>query len=193
LREDQQGDFLGSFAFEDRSYDYRVRGYGRPILITAGIFPKSNSYIWRYIYECLAGTYFVYSLDLEGLISEKKRYGTLHYAKLVESFIRSVIGTKVSIISGYQESMPVLKAAVDMPSLVRSVMILSPGGIDHLKVQRSIAKAVMDRYIRIPNDDLMSGPVDIGGFPKGFRRQRRFLPGGMSPLRVCEYVMQSLG
>ncbi len=66
LREDPLGGHIGEFGFRGKTLAYHVEGGGSPVLITHGLSGTVDSYDWRYIFDCLAGTFLVYSFDVTG-------------------------------------------------------------------------------------------------------------------------------
>jgi len=99
---DPLGGYTGTYGRDGEQIAYHVNGTGRPVLMTMGLSARGGSYDWRFIFDCLAGTFKVYALDLLGLEDNRPglKYGASHYQKLIEGFMESVVGEKMSVISG---------------------------------------------------------------------------------------------
>lgn len=192
LREDTNGDFIGCFAFEGRNYEYRVRGYGRPVLITASISPRYGSYAWRYIFECLAGTRFVYSLDVEGMIREGEKKGQGYHAKLVESFLRDIIGVRSTIISGDLEYAAAASAAVEARSLVDRIIFLCSAGAGGFRLRGAVVAGRGTEPAVVPALDRLRRTTAGAHVCTILRSGKSALPGGKSPARICEDLMELL-
>jgi hypothetical protein len=127
LREDPLGGRIGDFPYRNSTLAYHVEGSGSPVLITHGQSGESDSYDWRYIFDCLAGAFLVYGLDVTGSSDRLERWRA-HYSGLIESFIRKVIGRKTSIIASPVETPFVLLAAFHASRHVDKVMLAFPEG-----------------------------------------------------------------
>jgi hypothetical protein len=193
LREDPNGDFIGEYTFKGRAYQYRVRGYGKPVLITASMSPRSDSYTWRYLFECLAGTYFVYSLDIESLYRDAERVGSLHYAKLIEAFLRDVIGVRSSIVSGDKEYVAVRTAAFEARALVDRIVFLCPGGVGGYRLRGSIVARNISEIVGVPKPGKLRRMTEGSGVCNTRWLRSGAMPGDKSPIRICEDIMQLLG
>ena len=193
LREDQNGDFVGEFSFDGRKYEYHLRGYGKPVVITASMSPRYGSYAWRYIFEYLAGAYFVYSLDIEGMIREEEDAGHSRFEKLIEYFIREIVGVRSSIVAGVREYAVARGAACEARALVDRIVFLCPGGVGGFRLQGSTIAETATKMIGVP------ALAELRKITTGARvctdrmPHSRDLPGGKSPLRVCEDIMRLLG
>jgi hypothetical protein len=192
LREDMNGDFVGDFAFDGRDYEYRVRGYGKPLLMTASISPRYGSYAWRYMFECLAGTRFVYSLDIEGMLIESGKTGPFYYAKLIESFLREIIGVRSVILAGEREFAAVTVAAFEARALVDSMIYLCPGGAGRFRLRAPIIAMPATRKVGIQALSVLRKMTAGARFCKSRRSRTGALPGGKSPARICEDIMRLL-
>lgn len=192
LREAPNGDFIGEFAFKGRSYEYHVRGYGKPVLLTASLSSGESAYAWRYLFECLAGVAIIYSLDLESLVRRDAGLGQARGGELIEAFVRETMGLRSTIISGDREGVMALKAASEARALVDRIIVLSPRGIDSFRPGRFSIAGLAARSVDIM--PLAEQLLKIPGTGKSaLRRLRsRGLPGGKTPIRVCEDIMRLL-
>ncbi|HMK47646.1 MAG TPA: hypothetical protein VK436_13555 [Methanocella sp.] len=153
LHEDWQGDFLGKFFFKGRGYEYRVRGYGKPVLITTSISSDYGSYEWRFIFECLAGTFQVYAADILGPDCQWRNlpHSPAYYEGFVRTFLETVIGKRSSIISGPVDAPFALKASLEIPKLVDKVLIVSHDGVWRINIHDRVCRSVLRRILRMPN------------------------------------------
>lgn len=152
LQKDPLGGYKGVFEFKGDNFDYHVEGTGSPILITMDISARGGSYTWRYIFDCLAGAFKVYSLDVLGIERnvEELKYGPGHYSDLIKHFLANVIKEKTSIISGPVEAPFTMKAISEEPALIDRVLLVSPDGVHRIVMHDKIARTIVHEIIRIP-------------------------------------------
>ena len=193
LREDPEGDYIGEFAYDGRDYEYRVRGYGKPVLITASISSRTGSYAWRYLFECLSGIYFVYSLDVESLYKTADEVGPLHYARLIEAFLREIVGARSSIVSGDIEYAAVAAAAREARALVKRVVFICPGGIGGYRLRGSTVAKDIAKLVGVPVPEKLRSMVQGPGPCTSRWLRAGAMPGDKSATRVCDDVMRLLG
>lgn len=211
LREDPLGGQIGDFVFRGLTYEYHVEGSGNPVLITHRLSGTADSYVWRYIFDCLAGTFLAYALDITGP-SDRLEYGRAHYASLVEAFVRAIVREKTSIIASPDEASYVLLAAYQAPRLVDRVILACADGTVMLRARGSIARETVERRLGIPRiEEVVGGKAwrpagcaaslrrfatgritGIGGRNALFRRAGA-RAGGIDPLRFCEDAIRFLG
>ncbi|AFD00721.1 hypothetical protein Mtc_1981 [Methanocella conradii HZ254] len=151
LKEDALGGYIGAFKYMGDEFTYHLNGEGRPVLMTMGL-SRTGSYEWRYIYDCIAGAFQVYAIDVLELDDRRHSpgHGPAYYRGLIESFIKEVIGKRASIISGPVEAPYVLKASFEHPGLVDKVLIVSPDGVRRITAHDSIGRSALYRILRIP-------------------------------------------
>ncbi len=162
LQPDPLGGHIGVFLHGGEELTYHVEGEGRPVLMTMGLSAAGGSYDWRYIFDCLAGTFRVYAIDLLGLASRRHSlpHGPDYYRKLIEGFLKVVIGKRSSIISGPVDAPYALKAAFERPTAVDKVLLVSPDGIRRIATHDSIGRSVLYRILRIPKlESVMYGSI----------------------------------
>ncbi len=161
-RADAFGGYTGVFRYGGAEIDYHMEGEGSPVLMTMGLSAKGGSYDWRYIFECLAGAFKVYAVDLLGLESKRHSlpHGSSYYQKLVEAFLEQVIGKRTSIISGPIEAPFTMKASFERPKLVDKLLIVSPDGARRIATHDTIGRSVLYRILRIPKvESVMYGSI----------------------------------
>jgi hypothetical protein len=151
LKEDALGGLIGSFRYMGDEFTYHLSGEGRPVLMTMGL-SKTGGYEWRYIFDCLAGAFQVYAIDVLEMDGRRRSpgHGPDYYKGLVESFLKEVIGRRASVISGPVEAPYVLKASFEHPGLVDKMLLVSPDGVRRIVTHDSIGRFALYRILRIP-------------------------------------------
>jgi hypothetical protein len=211
LQEDMLGGSTGEFSFRGLTIAYNVEGGGSPVLIARGLSAVRGSYDWRYIFDCLAGAFLVYALDIMGP-GDLPEFGRSHYAAMIESFLRKVIGKRASIISSPVEAPYVLLAAFEAPRFVDKIMLAYPDGTVKIRTYGSIARETVQRRLGIPSIEEVTGgrPWRLAGNGASLRRfatgrlagnngytalfrRSGSPPGGIDPLRFCDEAMRFLG
>ena len=211
LREDPLGGQIGEFGFRGGKIEYHVEGSGEPVLVVHGMSGGWDSYDWRYIFDCLAGRFRVYALDL-ARPSERLVHGRSYYAGAVEAFIRQVTQARTSIIASPDEAQFVLLAAFQAPGQVDKVVLAYPDGTITVRAHDSIARDAVELKLGIPSIEEIAGCrpwrskgcgaslrrfatgriAGIGGCNALFRRAGGS-PGGINPLRFCDDAIRFLG
>jgi pimeloyl-ACP methyl ester carboxylesterase len=211
LREDPLGGHIDNFEFLGKKFEYHIEGEGETVLITHGMSGGSDSYDWRYIFDCLAGRFLVYALDLTGT-SERPVHGRSYYADFVEAFIRQIVRKRTSIIASPVEAPYVLLTAFQAPRLVDKVMLAYPDGTVIARAKGSIARDAVERKLGIPSIEEITGgrpwrPKGCGASLRRFAtgriasmsgcnalfRRAGASPGGIDPLRFCDDAIRFLG
>lgn len=211
LRDDPLGGHIGDFEFRRQVLTYHVDGWGEPVLITQELSAANGSYDWRYIFDCIAGTFQVYALDVAG-IGHRTEFGRHHYAALILTFMRRVIRRKASVITSPREAPFVLLAAFEAPQLIDRVMLALPDGAVKVRPRGSIGRGVVERKLGIPSVDVVTGGwpwrrMACGSSLRRYAtgrtaglshsiarfRSQSTRPGGIDPLRFCEDAMRFLG
>ncbi|HTX43093.1 MAG TPA: hypothetical protein VMC61_00090, partial [Methanocella sp.] len=162
LENDPLGGYIGKFRYGKGGVTYHVEGEGSPVLMTMGLSAAGGSYDWRYIYDCLAGTFKVYAVDVLGLESRRHSlpHGPSYYQGLMEEFLEKVIGKRSSIISGPVEAPFALKASFERPKLVDRILMVSPDGARRIATHDTIGRSVLYRILRIPKvESVMYGSM----------------------------------
>jgi hypothetical protein len=210
-REDPLGGHIDDFVFRSSTLTYHVEGSGSPVLITRGQSGEGDSYDWRYIFDCLAGTFRVYSLDVAGP-GGRMEYGRAHYSGLIVAFIRQVIGRRTSIIASPVEARFVLLAAFHAPRQVDKVMLAFPKGPVLIRTRGTIGREAVGSRLGIPSIEEITGGTSwrLGGCGASLRRfatgriagmggcnalfrRSGVPPGGIDPLRFCDDAIRFLG
>ncbi len=159
---DPLGGYIGIFSHGKEKIPYHVEGEGSPVLMTMGLSAAGGSYDWRYIFDCLAGAFKVYAVDVLGLESHRHSlpHGPSYYQKLIEAFLEEVIGERTSIVSGPIEAPFAMKASFERPGLIDKMLIVSPDGARRIATHDTIGRSVVYRILHIPKiESIMYGSV----------------------------------
>ncbi|MET0340344.1 MAG: alpha/beta fold hydrolase [Polyangiales bacterium] len=114
------------------SYYADTSGSGRPLVLLHGIHAAASSYEMRPLFESFRGERPVYALDLPGFgFSERggRSYSPATYVHAIEHLLRNVaVERGADVVALSLTSEYAAKVAVEMPELVRSLVLLSPTG-----------------------------------------------------------------
>ncbi len=162
LKKDPLGGYIGTFRHGRDKIAYHVEGEGSPVLMTMGLSAAGGSYDWRYIFDCLAGAFKVYAVDVLGLESHRHSlpHGSRYYQELVGEFLEKVIGERTSISSGPVEAPFALQASFEHPSLIDKILMVSPDGARRIATHDTIGRSVLYRILRVPKvESVMYGNI----------------------------------
>lgn len=114
------------------SYYADTRAGGRPVVLLHGIHAAASSYEMRPLFDALRKERSVYALDLPGFgFSERssRPYTPETYVHAIEHLLRNVsIREPADVIALSLSGEYAAKVAVEMPELVRSLVLISPTG-----------------------------------------------------------------
>ncbi|MBQ9333535.1 MAG: alpha/beta fold hydrolase [Lachnospiraceae bacterium] len=145
---------------EDKTYnwrygiiDYKVKGYGSPLLLLHDLTIGSSKSEYKYIYDELSKNKKVFIPDLLGYgISDKPvmTYTASTYEDLVTDFIKNVIKIKTDIIATGATAPIVIKLAHDNPKLIRNIIMINPLGLYDQNLIPSTQTKLLKILINIP-------------------------------------------
>lgn len=119
------------------SYYADLKASGRPLVLVHGIHAAASSYEMGPLFEAFRGKRKVYALDLPGFgFSErsKRAYTPETYVHAIEHLLRHVaIREPVDVIALSLSSEYAARVAVEMPELVRTLVLISPTGFAEAK------------------------------------------------------------
>ncbi|NOK63661.1 MAG: alpha/beta hydrolase [Chloroflexi bacterium AL-W] len=103
----------------------------QPLFLVHGL--ADSALTWSFIFPQLARWYDVYAIDLPGYglsgLPDGKTYTHLDETKeLLTSFIQEVIGRPTLVVGNSMGAWLAVKAAWDIPELMRGLILLNPGG-----------------------------------------------------------------
>ena len=145
---------------EDKTYnwrygmiDYKVKGYGTPLLLLHDLTIGSSKAEYKYVYEALSTNRKVYIPDLLGYgISDKPvmTYTASVYEDLVADFIKNVIRAKTDIVATGTMAPIIIKLAHDNPKLIRNIIMINPLGLYDQNLIPSTQTKLLKILINIP-------------------------------------------
>ncbi len=145
---------------EDKTYnwrygmiDYKVKGYGTPLLLLHDLTIGSSKAEYKYVYETLSKNRKVYIPDMLGYgISDKPvmTYTASVYEDLVADFIKNVIRAKTDIVATGTTAPIVIKLAHDNPKLIRNIIMINPLGLYDQNLIPSTQTKLLKILINIP-------------------------------------------
>lgn len=114
------------------SYYAETSAGGRPLVLVHGLHAAASAYDMRPLFESLRGKRSVYALDLPGFgLSARapRHYKPATYVHAIEHLLRNVAMTQGADVIALSLSCEyAAKVAVEMPELVRSLVLISPTG-----------------------------------------------------------------
>ena len=113
----------------NQTIHYLQQGSGKPLILVHGF--AGSTYTWRKLIPLLADRYTVYALDLLGFgLSDKPvdgNYDLEAQGKLVIGFMDALHLTSATLVGHSMGGVVVGYAALDAPSKVDSLILVSPG------------------------------------------------------------------
>ena len=114
------------------SYYADTRAAGRPLVLLHGLHPAASCYELRPLFETFRARRPVYALDLPGFgFSERsaRPYTAATYVHAIEHLLRNVAANDgADLLALSLSGEHAAKVAVEMPELVRSLVLISPTG-----------------------------------------------------------------
>ena len=145
---------------EDKTYnwrsgnvDYKVKGYGDPILLIHDLNIGSNKAEFSFIFEKLSADHKVYCPDLPGFGKSDKpamTYTASMYEDMISEFIRDVIKTETNIVVTGSSAPIIIKLAHNNPKLVKNLIMINPLGLYDQNLIPSIQSRLLKVFINIP-------------------------------------------
>jgi pimeloyl-ACP methyl ester carboxylesterase len=125
-----------------------------PLLFIHGVGAGASTFMWRKNFDALSQDFHVYAIDLLGFgFSDKPahaQYSADLYVELIADFIRGVIGQPVCIVANSLGAAYSVRAAGEHPSLVESLMLISPTGADNLRARPGMTGAAFYGLLQSP-------------------------------------------
>lgn len=139
------------YAWRFGNIHYVKTGSGSPLLLLHELSPCSSSYEWHRIVKALSTRHTVYCVDLPGCgLSDKQKitYTNFYYVQFVVDFIKSVIGSPVTILAtGLSASVSVTACSYE-PGLFQKLILINPPDIHTLaripSKKSRISKALLE-------------------------------------------------
>jgi pimeloyl-ACP methyl ester carboxylesterase len=114
---------------------YEVGGpkTGSPVLLVHPIGGGNSSHLWRENTAVLAKTHRVYAFDWPGFArsgAKAQLYTNDLYVKVLEQFIRDIVGGPTAVVSGNLGSDYTIRVAAEHPELITRMLLSNPTGYD---------------------------------------------------------------
>jgi pimeloyl-ACP methyl ester carboxylesterase len=114
---------------------YEVGGpkTGSPVLLVHPIGGGNSSHLWRENTAALAKTHRVFAFDWPGFArsgAKAQQYTNDLYVKVLEQFIRKVVGGPTAVVAGNLGSDYTIRVAAEHPELITRMLLSNPTGYD---------------------------------------------------------------
>lgn len=119
----------GTYDWPGGRIHYTRRGQREPVLLVHGIYAGADSHEYSSIFGPLAERYRVYAYDLLGFGHSDRPnvpYSGPLYVRLLEDFIRNVIGRPTAVIANSLSGAHAIHAAAEAPELIRRLLLIAP-------------------------------------------------------------------
>lgn len=129
---------------------YQKRGHGDPVILLHGTDPQQSSAELNSLSGYLASSHTVYTIDLLGFgFSEKPwiTYTNFLYVRLIQDFIKKVIGEITDIVAVQGSSLFALQANGFDSRMIGKVVIIDPSKKEKINAAKAFAlklKPVLD-------------------------------------------------
>lgn len=127
---DNKNDEIYKWEFGD--IYYTQKGKGSPLLLIHDLNVSSSAYEWHKVVNDLSKNHTVYTLDLLGCgRSEKPNlvYTNYLYVRLINDFIKDVIGEKTNIIATGDSASIAIMSCVNDNSIIKDIILVNPAEI----------------------------------------------------------------
>lgn len=132
---------------------YQKRGTGTPLLLIHDLVPGGSAYEWNKVIDQLAENHTVYSLDLIGCGESDKpeiTYTNFIFVKLINDFIKDVIGEKTDVIaSGYASSIASTAAHYNK-DLFDKIIFVNPADLKYLSQNVDTKSRLIKKIMELP-------------------------------------------
>jgi pimeloyl-ACP methyl ester carboxylesterase len=150
------GGEAGTYDWKHGQVFYRHAGPegAPPALFVHGIGAGARSFMWRRNFLPLSADFRVYAVDLLGFgYSDKPPtapYSADLYVELLSDFVREVAGAPAAVVAHSLSAAFAVRLADESPELVRSLVLVSPTGADHLNSRPGMAGAAFYGLLHSP-------------------------------------------
>ncbi|HEX8286064.1 MAG TPA: alpha/beta fold hydrolase [Pyrinomonadaceae bacterium] len=150
------GGEAGTYQWKHGQVFYRHAGAedAPPVLFVHGVGAGARAFMWRRNFLALARDFRVYALDLLGFgYSDKPAnapYSAELYAELLSDFLREVVARPSGVVAHTLSAAFAVRAAVEFPDAVSSLVLVSPTGADHLSARPGMTGAAFYGLLHSP-------------------------------------------
>lgn len=145
-----KGDF---YNWKDYSIFYTKSGSGSPLLLIHDADASSSSEEWNKMMHRLERKHTVYCIDLLGCGRSDKpcmEYTNYFYSQMISSFVREVIGEKVTVVAtNMSASFAIMVNHMDN-SLFEKMILINPVSLKKLNVTPDKLSKIKKRIIELP-------------------------------------------
>ena len=158
---EQEDNALGgearTFASEHGRVFYRVAGHeaSEPLVLLHGIGAGASSFMWRKNFDALAADFRIYAPDLLGFGLSDKPAHAPYSADLYVSLIRNFLSQEVRrapahLVASSLSAAFAVRVADEHPSLVRSLTLVAPTGVESLHTRPDLPGAAFYGLLHSP-------------------------------------------
>jgi pimeloyl-ACP methyl ester carboxylesterase len=144
------------------SYYADTSASGRPLVLLHGVHAAASSYDMKPLFDAFRGQRPVYALDLPGFgFSERaaRAYTPATYVHAIEHMLRNVSTREpVDVVALSLTSEYLAKVAIEMPELVRSLVLISPTGFAAERERGMLERLSRTSKRMLPQELLQSLP-----------------------------------
>ena len=111
---------------------YSQKGKGTPLLLIHDLNVTSCAYEWHKVVNELSKSYTVYTIDLLGCGRSEKpnlAYTNYLYVRLINDFIKDVIGEQTNIIATGDAASIALMSCVNDNTIIKDIILVNPSEI----------------------------------------------------------------
>lgn len=124
---------------------YRKYGNGDPILLLHNLSIGDNINEWNYIIDNLSEHYTVYAINLPGCGNSDKNnmlYTNFMYVKLINDFVKKVIGKKTDIVTSGTSNRIAVMAELYNSDIINNIFAINPSEPSIPKYSNLICKVI---------------------------------------------------
>ena len=132
---------------------YAKQGKGAPLVLLHGIYAGASAYEWRRNFDALSEHYTVYAPDWLGFgLSDKPGLDltSKKHIESLEAFLNNVVKEPCALVASSLGAAYAVQAAVDLPDLVKVLVLVCPTGISTLASGQTSRSAAAFKLMALP-------------------------------------------
>jgi pimeloyl-ACP methyl ester carboxylesterase len=168
-----------------------------PVVFVHGVGAGARSFMWRRNFEPLSQHFRVYAPDLLGFgYSDKPPnapYSADLYVELIADFLRDVVGRPAHLVAGSLSAAFAVRVADEYPSLVDSLVLISPTGAGQRSARPDLPGAAFYGLLHSPvlGTSFYNAMTSERGIRDYARRELFYAPRFATPRLVAHYYAVS--